>query len=169
MVEAASGEGRMGRAGLVSLSYARTMANGSGTATPPWVRTEPPPGLYLRMVVCWWRGEARGKHACVGRGQRSERQELVRGEESAVLACDRPQLMVCAAVQLAGGRVVVVLVCACVAARGRGQRAAGSTMAGHASAARELCGVAAAGGCTAQAGCRPQNASVVVVRRVWRC
>jgi hypothetical protein len=51
MVEAARGEGRIGRAGLVSLSYARTMANGSGTATPPWARTGPLPGLYLRILA----------------------------------------------------------------------------------------------------------------------
>jgi hypothetical protein len=49
MVEAASGEGRMGRAGLVSLSYARTIAKGSGT-TMPWARTVLP-GLLVRMAA----------------------------------------------------------------------------------------------------------------------
>ena len=86
MVEAARGEGRMGRAGLVSLSYARTMAKGSGTATPPWARTgPPPPGLYLRIVVvlgaggwvlgagCWRGSSARGKQAGVGGGNKAQR------------------------------------------------------------------------------------------------
>jgi len=76
MVEAARGEGRMGRAGLVSLSYARTMAKGSGTATPPWARTgPPPPGLYLRIVVVLGAGGwVLGAGCWVLAGEQRERQ-----------------------------------------------------------------------------------------------
>jgi hypothetical protein len=51
MVEAASGDGRTGLVLFESESYARTMAKGSGTATPPWARTGPARRRMLVVVL----------------------------------------------------------------------------------------------------------------------
>jgi hypothetical protein len=103
--------------------------------------------------------EARGKHAGRRRGCRSERKELVRGEEGAILASGRPQLMVCAGVQLVGVRVAVdARVCGLLCCAR--ERAAVAQWPGTAAAWRAggPCRVAAAGSHSTVQRCRPRSA-----------